>query len=426
MMRWMAGTLLMFLLFLGFPLSGNATEKPEQTGDVLLIYDLPDLVDLTENILTAFNKTVDKVAFGHYEKELLKHYNYVVLLTSQPLADIGPETKVLCIGDGFEIPGVTTTKLNGAGLEITAHDFYQYLNYKEGFSVISQFQGEGFGRVSLSFDRNYPFGVKNGNRYYVPYLDETNISTFALGEMLPYFFNSSYQGGIHLIIEDVFVFSDLDMLCKTADQLYLANIPFIVKVMPLYYHTESAAFSRYAQVLRYVESRNGAIVLTPPLINGEAEENEIKDMENLAAAALTKEGISLLPSIEEFYFVDMEYLKEVKSPAKKYENFSFDVGILENLPRDDLQLKQMVANLNGRWYEFKSYREKFGLKSNLFLETPIDEQIANRVDKTSVPLFFSIGSNILIVFVSILLILIGFLIFLSRKSYQDKFTNKGR
>lgn len=420
--------ILIICLLFGFPLSASAlegsAERPIQQKDVLLIYDAPDLVDITENMLTSFNRTVKKVSIHDYKQEMLSKYPYVVLLTPIPLPDMPLGTKVFCIGEGFDIPGVTTVQNYGAGLEITANNFYQYLNYIEEFSIISQYQGIGFGKVQMSFDREYPFGIRTGNTYYVPYLSEDNISTFALGEMLPDFFGSPYQGGIYVIIEDVFAFSDLDMLCKTADELYLANVPFIVKVMPLYTNTGFDAFSRYTQALRYVEARDGAIVMTPPIVNGEATKSEVAEMEQVATDALTADGVTVLPSVEGFYFVDMEYLKEVKSPAKRYEQFSFDVGILENLPRSDEQLKQMIANLNGRWYEFGSYREKFGLKSKPFLETPVDEEIASRVSEKEASLFFSLGNDILVVMVSLLLLLIGILIYFSRVSYKRKFTKK--
>lgn len=424
-MKRMVGILFVVFMSFSFVLSASASKEPEQRGDILIIYDIPDLVDVTENILTAFGKSVDKMAMDEYKKEKLKNYKYVALLTPEPMEDIDSKTKVLCIGDGFHISGVTTQTNYGAGLEITTKNFYEYLNYVDEFSVISEFIGKGFGRIEMSFQREYPFGIKNGNQYLVPYLDEQNISTFALGEMLPDFFDMTYQGGIYVILEDVFGFSDLDMLCKTADELYLANIPFIVKAMPLYTNTEIPAFSRYAQALRYAESRNGAVVMTPPILNGEATDEEIEEMTNIAVKALTDEGVTVLPSIEGFYFVGMEYLKEVKSPAKRYETFSFDVGILENLPRTDLQLKQMVANLNGRWYEFGSYREKFGLKSKMFLEKPFDEEIAAKVEaEKETQIFFSVGNDILTVFISVMLIFIGFLIYMSRRNYKRKFRNK--
>lgn len=424
MMSSILSALLAIGLLCGSVLPANAAEQARQPGDVLLVYDAPNLVDVTENILTAFDRTVDTVSLEDYEKRTLTGYDHVVLLTPEPMQDVNAQTKLLCIGDGFDIPGVTTTEHDGAGLEISTNDFYQYLNYIDQFSVISAFEGKGFGTMKMSFDRTYPFGIRTGNTYYVPYLSQENISTFSLGEMLSDFFDSDYQGGIYLILQDVFAFSDLDMLCKTADELYLANIPFIVKVMPLYSNTGQDAFQRYAQALRYVESRNGAVVMSPPLVNGKASKSELAQMTDIAVNALTDEGVTVLPSIEGFYFVDMDYLKEVKSPAKRYETFAFDVGILENLPNDYLQLKQMVANLNGRWYEFGSYREKFGLKSNFFLETPVDEEIAARVSETEIPLFFSVGSDILVFFVSIMLAIIGFLIYLSRAKYKRKFTKK--
>lgn len=413
---------------LGSALPASAAESPPTqiptVGDVLLIYDKPDLLTVTENILTAFNRKVDTLFINDYTPELLANYRYIVTLTPIPMEDVSYGNKLLCIGDGYDIPGVTTQKHYGAGLEISAKDFYQYLNYIEEFSVITEFQGQSFGKVLMSFDREYPFAVKNKNIYYLPYLNESNISTFALGELLPDFFESDYRGGIYVILEDVFAFSDLDMLCKTADELYLANIPFIVKVMPLYTNTKLDAFLRYTQVLRYVESRNGAIVMTPPIVNGKASDEELAEMESIATKALTEEGVTVLPSIEGFYFVDMDYLKEVKSPSKRYETFSFDVGILENLPSTDLQLKQMVANLNGRWYEFGSYRQKFGLKTKVFLEEPVDDALTKRVNETEGSLFFTVGNDILTIFVSAMLLFIVFLIYWSRVSYKRKFTKK--
>lgn len=416
---------LMLLLLLGCILLPGGAEAA-QTGDVLLIYDTPELVSTTKNILTAFDRSVDVVSMEEYEKRLLDDYRYVTLLTPAPLADISPATKVLCIGEGFALPGVTTTESYGAGMEISTDHFYQYLTYVDQFSLISGFEGEAFGKITMSFDREHPFGIQTGNRYYVPYLSEENLSIFALGEMLPDFFDSDYQGGIYVIIEDVFAFSDLDMLCKTADELYLANIPFIVKAMPLYTNTDLDAFHRYTQALRYVESRNGAVVMAPPLVNGKAPEEEIEKMTGIAIKALTDDGVEVLPSIEGFYFVDMEYLKDVKSPAKRYESFAFDVGITESLSRTDLQLKQMVANLNGRWYEFGSYREKFGLESKVFLETPVDVEIAERVEEVEQSLFFSIGSYVLTILVAAMLLVIGLLIYVARRNYKRKFMNERR
>lgn len=402
----------------------QAQNQPSKTGDVLLIYDDSELLEVTENILTAFNKKVDTLQVDEYQKKDLADYDHVVLLTSIPLVDIHEEVKVLCIGEDFEIAGVSQMKVNGAGLEITANDFYEYLNYVDEFSVITQFQGESFGKITLSFDREYPFAIKQENIYYVPYLSPTNISTFALGELLPDFFDSDYIGGIYVIIEEVFAFSDLDMLCKLADEMYLANIPFIVKVMPLYTNKDLDAFYRYTQVLRYVESRDGAIVMTPPLVNGKASKAEIAELSEVATKALEEEGIAVLPSIEGFYFVDMDYLKEVKSPSKRYESFAFDVGVLENLPTNDLQLAQMVANLNGRWYTFGSYREKFGLKSKLFIETPFDEEIAARTKIEEIPMIFVIGNNVLVIVVSFVLIAILMMIWFSRIRYKRKFIRK--
>lgn len=427
-MRRIAKRLGFFLIiYFGFAIdiSANAQPQSREKGDVLLIYDMPELAAFTENILTAYNRTVDKSDVRQYTKEQLAGYQYVVLLTPIPLKDISPETKLLCIGEGFAIPEVTVMKYYDAGIEISDKNFYHYTNYIDEISVITEFQGESFGKIEMSFGREYPFGIKNGNHYYVPYVSEESISALVLGEMLPDFFDSSYQGGIYVIIQDMFAFSDLDMLCKTADELYLANIPFIVKVMPLYEHTTLDAFKRYVQVLRYVESRNGAIVMTPPMVNGEAEEEEIAEMERMAVQALTQEGVKVLPSVEGFYDVDMEYLREIKSSAKRYESFSVDVGILEELPQSDLQMKQMVANLNGRWYEFGNYRERFGLESKLFLEVPLDREIALREEEENIPLFFAVGNHILFMIVSVFLLFIGLLIYVSRVKYKRKFRKKG-
>lgn len=423
-MKGIRCALLALCLLCGTAVHAQDAGGQTPAGDLLLIYDEPDQVALVENMLTAFDRTVDKIKLDEYEIAYLNRYRHIVTLTPIPLGEIPSEKKILCIGDGFTLPGVTAEMQHGAGLEIATDHFYQYLNHIDEFSVITSFTGRGFGTMQMSFDREYPFGVRVGNVYYAPYLSAENISTFAFGEMLPDFFDDNYQGGIYFIVEDMFAFSDLDMLCKTADELYLANIPFIVKVMPLYTNTETDAFLRYTQVLRYVEARGGAIVMTPPIVNGKAEEEEIRQMTDIAVSALTAEGVAVLPSVEGFYFVDMEYLKEVKSPAKRYETFAFDVGILENLPSDDVQLKQMIANLNGRWYEFGSYREKFGLQSKPFLEVPVDEVIAARQEEIETPLFFSVGNDVLTIAVSVLLVFIFALISFSRVKYKRKFTKK--
>lgn len=427
MQRTLCGLLALCLLFFTTP-KAHAQElplPPTLPADVLLVYDTPDLLSLTENILTAFNRTVDSLSIDDYQPQLMNQYRYIVALTPIPLEDVTAGNKLLCIGEGFELPWLDTVKHYGAGMEISTGSFYQYLTYVEEFSVIDHFQGESFGTVTMSFDREYPFAVKNNNLYYLPYLNGDNISTFALGELLPDFFESDYTGNIYVILEDVFAFSDLDMLCKTADELYLANIPFIVKVMPLYTNTDLDAFLRYTQVLRYVESRNGAIVLSPPIVNGKADDKDLAEMTATATEALASEGVTVLPSVEGFYFVDMDYLKEVKSPSKRYETFSFDVGILENLPTNDLQLKQMVANLNGRWYSFGNYRENFGQKTALFIEIPVDEALANRSNDIDTPLFFLVGNDILIILVSMLLLFILGLIYWSRVRYKRKFTRRG-
>ncbi|MFR1374912.1 MAG: DUF2334 domain-containing protein [Eisenbergiella massiliensis] len=73
-------------------------------------------------------------------------------------------------------------------------------------------------------------------------------------------------GNMYLAVDEVYPFSDLDRLCAVADRLYENGIPFIVRVMPVYENLDYPAFERYAQILRYVQARNGTVLLHPPVV----------------------------------------------------------------------------------------------------------------------------------------------------------------
>lgn len=408
-----------------------AEEPIKQRADVLLIYDEIENVELVENLVTALGKTITSVYEKNYETIKIDNFEFVLLLTADYFETIHKTGKpVFCIGSGFSIPGVETQEMPPSGIELRTETFYEYLVNVDGLEIITNFAGEAFHKIGMSYDRQYPFAIRTENNiYYAPYVDKSNISPIVLGEVLAVFLSNGneqneYDGKVYLIINEVFGFSDLDMLCKMSDELYLANIPFIVKVMPIYKNTDLPAFDRYTQALRYVESRNGAIVMSPPMVNGKATQEEILKVSNIATKALTDEEVIVLPSVEGVYEVTMEDLIDVKSPFKFYSSFSFDVGIVEQIPTTDLQLEQMVANLNGRWYTFGDYREKYDVKSHLFVETPFDDEYEGNNTVAEIPKFFRIGNDIVIVIVSVFMVIMILLVYISRKVYSKKFKRK--
>lgn len=189
----------------------------------------------------------------------------------------------------------------------------------------------------------------------------------------------------YIVVHKIYPFSNLNMLCRMSDRFYNTGTPFIIVIAPVYNNFEYPAFKKYTQVLRYVQSKNGSII-----VDGEI----IPHMKN----AFEAEDIMIL------------------------ETTNCEDMILYNFPNSDSEMDKIFEDIKNSWFKVCNYRKNFTDREFVFDELPYIEEYGY-VDESESKFdnFFEFGNRIAatIVFISMILILI--FIYIGYYLYKKKF-----
>ncbi|MCR2807818.1 hypothetical protein [Paenibacillus soyae] len=145
------------------------------------------------------------------------------------------------------------------------------LGEAERMPYISDSQGTPYGSVAWpSSGKQAPFAVLEQGIAYAPVFVAGAASELAMAYMLKDWLGDSRTGSAHLLLKEIYPFTDLALLQATADALYDAGLPFIYSVRPVFANTDFPAMRRYLEVLKYAQSRNGTIFAEAPVVSGAA------------------------------------------------------------------------------------------------------------------------------------------------------------
>lgn len=414
------------LLTLGV-LAGSPQTVETDSAEVLLVCDAQKGRAALETLIRASGKTVHSVSEADYTADLPHHYNFVVTTINQPYRDAtAAKIPTVCVGpDVGPIEGITTLALKNfsATLQLDDHSQYQFIS---AATLLQQPENaRRYGNILLSTGESFPFGVICANVAYAPWYQAQGLSYIMLGGLLrDYFGGASTAGDMYVLLDEIYPFSDLEMLRTTADRFAQSGIPFIVRVMPVYDNLDYPAFKRFTQALRYVQTRGGSIVLHDPIVRQyETERAPLAEKLARAKVALTKEGIALYdldrPGVE----ISLEALQRISHAELSFGGLPVDTMIRFSLFETQAALADAVQGLDDAWLSLSNYKAKFPqLEAPQFEEKAIETAYVYRTGiSTSLNGFFSGANRVLLMIVGISTVVFLILIALGRRLYREMF-----
>ncbi len=421
--------LAVFILLTLGALADSQPQAPEpQPTQVLLVCDDKKGRAALEALIRASGKTVHSVSETDYTPDLPQRYSFVVTTINQPYLDAtAAGIPTVCLGpDAGPVEGVATVELEnlGATLQLGEHSQYQFITA----AALAQqpAYSQRYGNIVLSTGDSFPFAVILANAAYVPWYAQEGMSYIMLGGLLRQYFDGTAPtaGEMHVLLDEIYPFSDLEMLHAAADQFAQSGIPFIVRVMPVYDNLDYPAFKRFTQALRYAQSKGGAIVLHDPLVRQyEAEREPLANKLVRAKAALAEEGLVLYELDAPGIALSLEELQSISHARLNFGSLPVDTMIRFSLFKDEAALSTAIQRLDEAWLSLSDYKSKFPQ-----LETPQYEEktietvhVYRKSMLATLSGFFSGANRILLAIVTLSAVVFLILIALGRRLYRQMF-----
>ncbi|WP_028543730.1 DUF2334 domain-containing protein [Paenibacillus taiwanensis] len=268
-------------------LAVDADAVKEKPKHVLLTYDSYGIgtsrqgnMDALQQLLAAFGAQVTIVDIDRYQPGTLQTYDKVIgvhnaydlpLSNADYIADLEAYK-----GDYFHIGamippqvkaklGLQTQMASGGTIRISIDKLQQTFIQAEPLPYVQKATGRTYGELTIG-GTAYPFAVSHEKYGYIPYLKQGNLSEIAAAYVLKDWLEVSHKGRTYLLFKEVYPFSDLNLLERLADQLHEAGLPFMVSVRPVFSNTDYPAMKRYLETLKYMQSRNGSILINAPVV----------------------------------------------------------------------------------------------------------------------------------------------------------------
>ncbi|WP_051217622.1 hypothetical protein [Paenibacillus assamensis] len=352
--------LLAMIAIVPAPLVHAESTKPVR---VLLLYDSlakgtskSGNVEALQHILAAYSVTVTLQSFDNYKQGELQQYTKVIgihnvadiSITNQDFVRDFTQYKGSYLHIGTNVPAMVQSKLNLHTREVNVDtfrlsidDFSQQAIQAEALTYITAYEGNSHGLISSRSGRQSPFGVSQNGIAYIPYFEKGNLSELAIGYVLRDWLGWTNESNTYVVFKEIYPFSDLERLEKLADELYEAGIPFVVSARPIFINFDYPATKRYFETLKYVQSRNGNIVVNVPEIYAILSplERDLNKSFELFIDAMVKQGVAPLGFGAEMYWTYDQYFtnsglglfdtailfqnKEIKHKAQDYTSKSF-------------------------------------------------------------------------------------------------------
>lgn len=400
------------------------------SGQVLLVYNDKDAMAVISGLIEACGMIPEPVDSVEYSNGMAESYDYVVLQDDGPLRDVLQlGKKVVCLGDSFEVmPGIEIEKVDRVlHAQMNVYGNTQSVIVDPGAAYITGYSGEAVGSISL-YGGDYPLGVMDDEIMYAPYLSADDLSVFAVAQMLGRYFGRQDGGKMFVMIDEVYPVDDIDMLELTADKLYENGIPFIMSIMPVYYNTEYPSFTRYANALRYIQSKSGSLIMHDPLVTGNELVGESLDARMEAAyATFEANGVHIFDDTAFPYEVSLDMLSAIQPQNQLYISLPIDTVIKFDVFSDEAELDAAIAAINRTWLQIGDYRRYFTDDEYLYQEETVDnDYIYRETEEQRYAFLVDAGNRVLLVVVLVSAVIVIGLILLGYRLYRDKFLKKGK
>lgn len=149
----------------------------------------------------------------------------------------------------------------------------------------------------VSDGENAPYCAGTGRFRCVAVFDSANSVLTAMFTRQVAQWKWPYQDEPHsypqyVVFDNVYPYTDPNLITATADRMKALGIPYAVTVMPVYQNGEFPAMKHFCESLRYAQANGAAIVLHAPLINTAAPTVQELDRQiSIAFASYSSYGV---------------------------------------------------------------------------------------------------------------------------------------
>ncbi len=425
MMRKIVAALLLIALVLVVP---PAKSVNADAGEVLLVYNNKDEMATISNLIRACGMVPTAIDSVAYSSDIIKNYEYIVLQDATPLGDVlQSDKRPVCIGNEFkEIPGMETDTINRKmHAQLDVYNNTQSVIISQELTYITSHGGEPVGSMSFN-GQTHPLGVITDSIMFAPYLNQGDMSAFAVAEMLNVYFGKQDGGKMYIMVDEVYPFDDIDTLQMTAEKFYENGMPFIMSIMPVYYNTDYPAYKRYTDTLRYIQSKSGSLVMHYPLVtDNELVGESLEDRMETAYESLEQNGVHVYDEKLFPYEVSLDMLMRIEPQNELFISLPIDTVIKFDVFDDEAELDAAIDAINKKWLQIGDYGRHYTDDTYLYQAAEIDEDyIYKEKDETSFEFLVDAGNQILTLIVLISGVIIIVLIIVGYRLYKAKFLRR--
>lgn len=419
--------ILVFILALGIVMFPAQRVSAAQ-DQVLLVYNDREKMTVIANLIKACGMIPVPVDSVEYASEMMDSYEYIVMQDAAPFKDaLQSGKRFVCLGDDFKVvPGVAIDTVNRKiDAQLRVYNNAQSIFIDQGLTYISEYSGEGVGTISFG-GGEYPVGVITDRIMFAPYFGKDDITVFALAKMFNVYFGRQDGGKMYIMIDGVYPFDDFDMLELTSDRFYENGIPIIMSIMPVYYNTDYPAFKRYANTLKYIQSRGTSLIMHEPIVR--VNELIVDDIDVRLAHAYEsyeENGVHVFEQTVFPYEVSLDMLTRIQPTNELFISLPIDTVVKFDVFKDESELDGALNAVNKKWMQIGDYGRNYTDNTYVYRETQIDESYVYREkDETRYTFLVDKGNQILSIIVLISSIVILGLIMLGYRLYRSKFLKR--
>lgn len=330
----------------------------------------------------------------------------------------------LCVGGDFpSTDSVAFSEPRSLSISFAFGTHTQAETFEEGIRFIEETKGETEGTLTLANGEQTPFAAKCDEGWYIPWYNTNGLSAIALAEIIGEYCGSGEGGELFVVIDEIYPFSDLTALKETSDLLYGAGVPFIARVMPVYNNLDYPAFARYADALRYVQSRNGTIVIHDFIeVPDEMEREPAADRLTRFQDALSAQDVHYFPMTYSPFAVSIDELEKMFSGTKDFGTFGVDTMVPFTLTDDKAAREELLRRINDKWLSIEDYRLRYTTERYLYQAREISEDYEYiKEEERTLAGLFAAGNEVFMVIVMICLVIFGVLMIIGFRLYRRKF-----
>lgn len=397
----------------------NSQNTALETKDVLVIYDQlafntaysNNLNNLAE-LLSSLSQTAEIASIDDYSSGRMEDYQRVIILKNTENTIINEGFISDCqnyhgemVYIGFVAPGLipqldalAVNRLTGRRVSLKMAGLAIDSIWVDDLRVIDEPPNPE--EVSISIDgADYPFAKTIDHLTYVPTMIGNQGFQICLGGLLKSWFELGRPANMTILIPDIYPFSDLNMVIETSDAFYANGIPFALGVVPIDDNMDFPAMDRFYQVLRYVQSRNGTILIHRPspatvsdgntvlsekmyAVITKMVENRVYPLGLVTGESLFFDEVSSVNPLNIFFSgiiladtgitesgrketwalssaslgIDLETIESTSSQNRNFGNYPINTTIVIPLPENEAVLAAQLRIINNKWLSLTDYK----------------------------------------------------------------------